>query len=548
MNDSSSSPEFRSAGSSSSSAVVATAQREPSSKRVNPYVGPRPFRRDELFFGREREAASVANSLLSGRIMLLHSPSGAGKTSLIQASVVPSFERRGFLTCAGTTADADAGTTADEGADPAFTALRVNLPPPEDAANPYVFSVVNGLIGSFTDYKHARNMTLAGAVEEFARHHKSRQRQLLVLDQLEEVLTLNPADLDGQIEFFKQLGEALEDNRRWALLAIREDYMGALDKFRKYLPGQLRVTSRLDFLDVKAALRAVQEPAHESGIEFSDDAAQMLVNGLRLVYSGEKDEDTPTVESPYVEPVLLQVVCYRLFRTLSKDQGSKFETITVQNVEDFKPFGKAISKYYHTVMDAAKEAVIGDAADEAVIRDAAKEDRRIEQELRDWVEHELIGKHRLRRQTRQKPPVPEPDTALSAMRSLYLIRDDPRPGGALLWELSHDMLVGPIVEDNRTWRVDNLEKWQVRAEEWRASGKDSMYLLRGSQYLMTAPWYRRRTELTKTEHEYLKASADAYNAEGRLTRLNALLGLFGVLLILSVIANIVLLVLLLSPL
>jgi hypothetical protein len=539
MNDPSSSPEFPSAGSSSSSAVVATAQREPSSKRVNPYVGPRPFRRDELFFGREREAASVANSLLSGRIMLLHSPSGAGKTSLIQASVVPSFGRRGFLICAGTTADARTG--------PAFTALRVNLPPPEDAANRYVFSVVNGLIGSFTDYKRARNMTLAGAVEEFARHHKSQQRQLLVLDQLEEVLTLNPADLEGQIEFFKQVGEALEDNRRWALLAIREDYMGALDKFRKYLPGQLRVTSRLDFLDVKAALRAVQEPAYESGVEFSDDAAQMLVNGLRLVYSGEKDEDMPTVESPYVEPVLLQVVCYRLFRTLSKDQGSKFETITAQNVEDFMPFGKAISKYYHTVMDAAKEAVI-DAADEAVIRDAAKEDRRIEQALRDWVEHELIGKHRLRRQTRQKPPVPEPDTALSAMRSLYLIRDDPRPGGAPLWELSHDMLVGPVVEDNRTWRVDNLEKWQVRAEEWRASGKDSMCLLRGSQYLMTAPRYRRRAELTKTEHAYLEASADAYYAKGRLTRLKALLGLFGGLLVLSVIANIVLLVLLLSPL
>jgi hypothetical protein len=197
-------------------------------------------------------------------------------------------------------------------------------------------------------------------------------------------------------------------------------------------------------------------------------------------------------------------------------------------------------------MDAAKEAVIGHAADEAVIRDAAKEDRRIEKALRDWVELELIGKHHLRRQTRQKPPVPEPDTALSAMRSLYLIRDDPRPGGAPLWELSHDMLVGPIVGDNRKWRVDNLEKWQLQAEEWRASGKDPMYLLRGSQYLMTAPRYRRRAELTKTEHAYLEASAEAYYAEGRLTRLKALLGLFSGLLVLSVIVNIVLLVLLLS--
>ena len=35
-------------------------------------------------------------------------------------------------------------------------------------------------------------MTVAAAVEEFARHHNSKQRQLLVLDQLEEILTLEP--------------------------------------------------------------------------------------------------------------------------------------------------------------------------------------------------------------------------------------------------------------------------------------------------------------------------------------------------------------------
>ena len=241
-------------------------------------------------------------------------------------------------------------------------ALRVNLPPPEGVANRYVFSVVNGLIGHFTDDERACGMTLAGAIEEFARHHKSQQRQLLVLDQLEEVLTLNPGDIEGQTAFFEQLGEALEDSRRWALLAIREDYMGALDRFRQYLPGQLRVTFRLDLLDTDAALRAVQKPAQESGVEFYDDAAQMLVNDLRLVYSGRGDEDTPTVKSPYVEPALLQVVCYALFRRLSKDQGSNFGAITVDNIENFKPFDKSISKYYRTVIrEAAKEAVIGGA-------------------------------------------------------------------------------------------------------------------------------------------------------------------------------------------
>jgi hypothetical protein len=524
-------------------------------KRANPYVGPRPFRKGELFFGREREARSVVNSLLSCRIMLLHAPSGAGKTSLIQASVVPSFQERGFLICAGT--DTCAGTESR------FTALRVNLPPPDDVPNPYLFSVVNGLVGHFTDHDRARGMTVASAIEEFARHHNSQQRQLLVIDQLEEVLRLDPGDIEGQITFFKQLGEALDDNRRWALLAMREDYMGALDRFRQYLPGQLRSISRLDFLDEKAALRAVQKPTRESGVEFDDDAARMLVTGLQGMYSG----GTPTMKSPYVEPVLLQVVCYDLFRKLSK--GSNFDAITVKDIEDFKPFYKSISKYYRGVVRDAKEAVTRDAkeavtrdakeavtrdakeavvrhAKEAIVRDPVKEGRRIEQDLRDWVEQDLISRQGLRRQTRQKPQVQEADTALSAMRDLYLIHDDPRLSGSPLWELSHDMLIGPVREDNRAWRRENLEEWQVRAEEWRASGQNEIYLLHGSEYL-TAPSHRRRAGLTQTEQAFLEKSGKAFSTDGRMARLKAQRRLFSGLLALSLLVNLLLLVLVSRP-
>jgi hypothetical protein len=512
----------------SSSASVAI----PLSRRKNPYVGPRPFRAGELFFGREREAASVVNSLLSGRILLLHSPSGAGKTSLIQTRIVPEFQKRNFLVCAGTekSATSNPRTAADLG----FTALRVNLPPPEEkdvkVSNRYVFSVVNGLIGSFTDRKRAFNMTLAGAVEEFARYHDSQQRQLLVLDQLEEVLTLNPGDVEGKITFFRQLGEALENDRRWALLAIREDYIGSLDRFRQYLPGQLRATSRLDFLDVKGALRAVQEPTQASGIEFCDDAARTLVDDLQGLDSSHAAEQVPAIKYPYIEPVLLQVVCDGLFRKLSKSRGNDFRAITLKDVENFRPFEKSISKYYRSVIDEAKEVILAEAAEK---------DRDIEKALRDWVEHGLISQQRMRNQTRQKPPVPEPDAVLSAMQGRYLIRDDPRPGGSPLFELSHDMLVGPILQDNRAWRTEKLAEWQVRAEDWRASSHDRVYLMRGARYL-TARSHRQGPGLTETEQQYLQACSDEY---GRLVMLIAQRGLIAALM-LSLVANIVFVVLL----
>jgi hypothetical protein len=108
------------------------------------------------------------------------------------------------------------------------------------------------------------------------------------------------------------------------------------------------------------------------------------------------------------------------------------------------------------------------------------------------------------------------------------------------------MLVGPILEANRAWRVKRLDQWQVLAEDWHASGQDPEFLLHGSQYLTAAP-HRRREGLTKTERAYLKASAEVYRAEGRRERLRLQLGLARVLLGLSLLVNVILVVLLWRP-
>ena len=64
--------------------------------RPNPYPGPRPFRRGETLYGRQRETAELLDLLIAERIALLASPSGAGKTSLVQAALVPALEAEGF--------------------------------------------------------------------------------------------------------------------------------------------------------------------------------------------------------------------------------------------------------------------------------------------------------------------------------------------------------------------------------------------------------------------------------------------------------------------
>ena len=60
----------------------------------NPYVGPRPFETGEPLFGRDRELRELLYLLSGERIVLVHSPSGAGKSSLIQAGLIPRLRAR----------------------------------------------------------------------------------------------------------------------------------------------------------------------------------------------------------------------------------------------------------------------------------------------------------------------------------------------------------------------------------------------------------------------------------------------------------------------
>lgn len=461
----------------------------------NPYVGPRPFRPDELFFGREREFVALVNTLVSSQVVLLHSPSGAGKTSLIQNAVMPAFKDREFQICAATT--------------PPLSPLRVNLPPPPDVevANRYVFSVVNGLVGHLVEPPQAATMRISDALALLAGPDGSRSKQLVVIDQLEEVLRLAPGDFEGRREFFRQLGDALDDERRWALLAIREDYMGGLDPFLRYVPGQLRSTFRLDFLSPPAAMDAVREPPRRRQVEFEEDAADMLVTQLRQAHAdtadeadeGLEDEAGPPATYPYVEPVLLQVVCYSLWRKVSRRQGEAARTITVQDVAELRPFTRPLSKYYREVVS---EAAAGDPT--------------VERAIRDWVDLHLIGKQSIRRPTRSTPDVAEPDAVLSALQGRYLIRDDPRPGGTW-WELSHDRLIVPVLEDNRDWRRVNLAPWQVAAYEWERDNHDSRHLLRGEAY--RAAGSLRRSNLTSVEAAFLAESRKVVAREGQLATL-----------------------------
>lgn len=486
---------------------------EPTGPPDNPFVGPRAFRQGELFFGREHETRAVLNTLMGGRIVLLYSPSGAGKTSLIQASLVPEMASRGFQICASL--------------EPRFSAIRVGNPPPDDfRGNPYVYSTVCCIYGKLVDdLFELCDWTIHDTLQRLAESHDRDLQQFLVFDQFEEILTLDPTDQDGQREFFRQLGEALEYPHRWAVFAMREDFIGGLDRFLRYVPGQLRSTFRLDLLDAEAALRSVREPAARRGVQFMDDAAAELVRDLRMVRVDSPVGGPAEHQGNFVEPVLLQVVCDNLWRKLSQDQGAAFTTITLSDVAASQPLDTAIARYYSRT-----------------IRKAANKDRNAERILRDWVQEKLLTRRRLRGQTTTMPRVPDPLGALRVMQERYLVRVDPRPNGEW-YELSHDRLIDAIIEDNQRWRETSLSGWQLAAYRWHREYNDSRFLLNAAE-LRSARVSMRGLQLTDFEQAFLEQSAERVNEAGRLARLRSRASRISYLLACSFLLNIVLILLL----
>src|SRR5882762_9551450 len=69
-------------------------------QNFTPYPGPRPFRKEEKdrFFGRETEVRELLSLVTAHRALLLYAQSGSGKSSLLNAGLVPRLVEEEFTT------------------------------------------------------------------------------------------------------------------------------------------------------------------------------------------------------------------------------------------------------------------------------------------------------------------------------------------------------------------------------------------------------------------------------------------------------------------
>ncbi|MDQ2806841.1 MAG: hypothetical protein M3Z04_07980, partial [Chloroflexota bacterium] len=460
--------------------------------RANPYVGPRAYQAGERLYGRTREVAELRNLLIAERLVLFYAPSGAGKSSLIQAALLPELRRRRFRV----RPVVRVGTRPAEG-----------VPP---AANRYTLSVLLALEG---DRPAAEQLPLAAlAVLDLATYLDGRTAadgaadEVLIFDQFEEVLTLDPTDGAAKATFFAGLGDALRDRRRWALFALREDYLAGLDPYRNALPGGLATVFRLDLLGPLAARQAIQEPAHTAGVDCTDAAATRLVEDLRQVQVQRPDGTTAAQPGPWVEPVQLQVVCRSLWEGLAPNAT----VITEADLVGVGEVSTALATYYATQVAAVATAAVS------------------ERRIRDWCEEQLITASGIRGQVLRGKDSSGglPDGAVQGLVAAHLVRAEERRG-ATWYELAHDRLINPVRVDNARWRQTHLTAWQQQARLWAAQNRPDRLLLQGSELRTAQHWALAQSDAVAAgEDAFLVASAhNAYRRNGRLLTAGALFAL-----------------------
>jgi WD40 repeat protein len=469
---------------------------------ANPYTGPRPFERADRrnFFGRSREVEELLDLLMAERVVLLYSPSGAGKSSLLAAGLIPRLEEEHFRV---------------------LPVMRVSRRPPPEwgpavaAANRYVLSLLLCLEdGLPADTPRLGPAQLAGL--RLAEYLKQRydfddptESHVLVFDQFEEILTLRPADQLGtpasmspadrerlfdadreaKQDFFVQVGAALRNRHRWALFALREDYVAGLDPHLAAVPTRLANTYRLNLLDRVEALDAVRKPAAGEGVEFTAAAAEKLVDDLRLMRV-PGPVGLVQVPGPYVEPVQLQVVCLLLWERLRPEPGG---TIHVADLDVLGDVDSALMGYY----DRKVEEVA-----------AARGVR--QREVRDWFDRYLITVQGRRGQVLQGDPSQTvPDEVVADLVNAHLVREDKR-AGATWFELSHDRLVAPVRKSNDAWNQLHLSPLQRMASIWDSKGRPAAnFLLRHQELADGEAWAKKHAaEMNDVDRAFLQACRD----------------------------------------
>lgn len=419
------------------------------------YPGARPFEAQEssVFFGRDQDIQRLLQRVQLEPLLLLYAKSGLGKSSLLNAGLLPRIQQAQHLQPFSIRFQA-----YQEGAqgniwplDRAREQLQAESPLldqlfQEDQKSLWYLLKAHQLNG---DQK-------AGA--------------LLLFDQFEELFTYPPSAVEA---FAKQLSELLystiPDHYRQGLekrlkdapgtiseealqrlhqpfrlriiMAIRSDRYSLLDRIKPFLPTLLDSTYELQPLSRRQAEDAILNPAYASTdfvspiFDYEDEAVDHLIQFL-----------SQDVEAQ-IESFQLQILCEYVERKLVLDKGKK----KILKADLAHP-QQILEDYY---LDKIAEII--DPAEQLAVRHLIEEGLIFEEEERRLSLYEG--------QIESSYGVTKP--LLDRLVATHLIRAEPSLRGGYTYELSHDTLVVPVLKAKALRTHAENEQQKIAQEKQR---------------------------------------------------------------------------------
>ncbi len=261
-----------------------------------PYRGIRPFRYLDraIFFARDEETRRLAALVSVYRGVLLYGDSGSGKSSLVNAGLIPEAIRLGF---------APERLRVQPRASEELVVERIGSSDDNEELLPSVLAL--------DEQTSARTVLAIDAFEERVRAACERHRPLLIFDQFEEIVTL--FDESGARDARRRLVELLVRLLRGSLpvkvlFSFREDYLGKVKELLSACPELIDQALRLASPTADTLPTIIRGPFERYPGHFARQLSPALADRLVTVLADHFGTDDVSLSEA-------QTVCLRLWQS-----------------------------------------------------------------------------------------------------------------------------------------------------------------------------------------------------------------------------------------
>jgi len=356
------------------------------------------------------------NRWISERVTVLHGPVAIGKTSLLNAGVLPLLSQQTNIDLLPV-----GGLGLPSAVQPSHNSYSITL-----LSHWGRFEETSAIDMPISDFLLARSAALPES--------GGPQTILAAIDHFEELFTAFPAHQSERDDFIDQIATALRNVPALRLLiVINDEHLASLVSYERRISPFPPRYIRLGALIPEGALAAITRPLSGTGRSFGPGVAEELVDKLSIVKYTDIAGDSASLHDDEIQPLFLQIICTDIWSSLE----TSTELITTSHLRAFGDVDRALVRYY-----------------DSAIRAVQLETDESEKRLRAWIESNFITEHGTRGTACRglMTTAGMPNRVADAFAEAHIIATEYR-ARSTWYQLSHDRMIAPIQEANRAWRT-----------------------------------------------------------------------------------------------